>query len=336
MRFWSYSSPGKIEKNMRLVADAIPPMKAGGRGQVLVEVISAALNPADFRIADLGPITRLVASLPNCPGMDFSGRVVSVSDDVIDLRAGDAVIGRLPPSGAPGALSEFVTLPRDACAALPEATKFDEAAGLVTSGLSAYQAIVSFAKAGDKVFINGGSGGVGTFSIQIAKHLGCHVTVTCSTGKISLCKRLGADEIIDYTKTDVRVKLREFGLVFSLVVDNVGNSPSDLYRICDQILLKGGKYQYVAGAVSPATVVSIATGSVLPAVLGGAKHTFQAFFVQQSRENMEALVKWMAEGKIETVIDSIFEFEDAPQAYKKLRKGRGAGKIIVHVKKSAS
>merc|ERR1711964_867342 len=145
------------------------------------------------------------------------------------FKVGDRVFGRLEP-GQFGSLGEFVVAAYDACAVLPDGLDEDLAAGVGTAGLTAYQTIVPNVKEGDRVFINGGSGSVGTFGIQIAKAVGCHISVSCSTGKIEACKLSGADEVIDYTKEDVTQRLVDVGLVYSLVVIMSGHPR----RICTQ------------------------------------------------------------------------------------------------------
>ncbi|KAK2938618.1 hypothetical protein FoTM2_001836 [Fusarium oxysporum f. sp. vasinfectum] len=128
---------------------------------------------------------------PKTPGMDFGGRVVAIGPDILHIKTGDRVIGRMNPLNSAGSLSEYVVAAYDDIAVLPETVPLDQAGVAATAALTAYQSIVPFVKKGDKVFINGGSGGTGTFGIQIAKALGCHVTVSCSTAKVSLCRDLG-------------------------------------------------------------------------------------------------------------------------------------------------
>lgn len=187
-------------------------------------------------------------------------------------------------------------------------------------------------KPGDKVFINGGSGGTGTFGIQIAKVRGCHVTVSCSPGKADLCRSLGADEIIDYTTTDVSRALKAKGQVFSLVVDNVG-TPGDLYKSADEFLLPDGKFVQVGGTPSLASAKAIASRLLLPSFLGGGKHKFSLYSIGHSREDLAQLGRWMAEKKIRVVIEQTYELEDLPKAFEKLKKGSNAGKLVIHVGK---
>jgi alkaline phosphatase D len=186
------------------------------------------------------------------------------------------------------------------------------------------------ARAGDKVFINGGSGGTGTFGIQIAKTLGCHVTTSCSTPNVGLCKSLGADKVIDYKTSDITKILSDGGPSYDLVVDNVGK-PEDLYSSSHHFLEANGKYVQVGTEVSLGGIVSLISRFVWPGFLGGGKRKFEFVAVKNKAEDFEQLAAWMAEGKVKAVIDQAFAFEDAPKAYEKIRTGRAKGKIVVNV-----
>lgn len=225
MRAWMYSSPGPIESTLGLIEDA-PKPASPGKDQVLVSVTACALNPADYKVSELGFIARALVSFPKTVGMDLCGRVISVGSDVEDIKPGNQVLGRANPMAKFGTMSEQIVLERKHIAVIEDDDfDFAQAAGLPTAALTAYQTIAPYVKPGDKIFVNGGSGGVGTLDIQVAKILGCHVTVSCSTAKVALCEDLGADEVIDYKITDVVQTLRKKGRQFSLIVDNVGNSP---------------------------------------------------------------------------------------------------------------
>lgn len=149
-------------------------------------------------------------SKPASPGLDYCGKVLSAGSKV-DVKPGQLVFGRLDKPGQFGTLAECIVTNRDGAVPLPEGVDPDSAAAIGTAGLTAYQCIVPFAKAGEKIFINGGSGGTGTFGIQCAKAIGCHVTTSCSTANVQLCKDLGADEVIDYKTSDLTKELEAKG-----------------------------------------------------------------------------------------------------------------------------
>lgn len=265
---------------------------------------------------------------PASPGLDYSGRVISSGSPT--LKPGQLVFGRLEGPTQFGTLAQYTVVPAAGCIPVPDGVSPEHAASIGTAGLTAYQCIVPNAGAGDRVFINGGSGGTGIFGIQIAKTIGCHVTTSCSTGNVGLCKSLGADEVIDYKTTDVTTKLKEGGQKFNLVVDNVG-SPLDLYSTSHHFLKADGKFVQVGAAVSVSSTVNLVSRMVRPGFLGGGKRKFEFVQVKNKAEDFEQLGRWMAEGKVKAVIDQSFAFEDGDSAYAKLRTGRAKGKIVVNI-----
>ncbi|KAJ6086405.1 hypothetical protein N7467_005319 [Penicillium canescens] len=293
MRAWQASTPGPFLKTLTLtsIASLSEPLQ---RGQVLIAVSRAGLNPADYKMCEVGLVSRAITSFPKTPGMDLAGRIIDVAEGVTDVKKGDVVIARATPTKCGGSLAEHIV-------------------------------------PGDKVFLNGGSGGVGLFGIQVTKALGCHVTVTCSAVKAEQCKSLGADEVIDYKSYDVLAELRKDGPVFAVCVDNVGNSPTDLYASSHTFLQEGAKFIFVGGAISRSSFVSLSKSLALPAFLGGGKRKFIPYKTDNRRADLEQVRDWLVEGKVRTVIDSTFGFEEADKAIEKLRDGSGGGKIIVRV-----
>ncbi|KAG4441041.1 hypothetical protein IFR05_003496 [Cadophora sp. M221] len=331
MKAWQYSSSsGALEKTIHLVPNAIKPSPNPIKPEMLVEITSMSLNPADYKLAEMGFLGNVVMSKPASPGMDFSGRVVTLGQETDVFKAGDAVFGRLEPTQF-GTLGQFVIAAYDGCAVLPKGMDGDHAAGVGTAGLTAYQTIAPNVKAGEKVFINGGSGAVGAFGIQIAKAVGCQVTASCSTAKIELCRLYGADDVIDYTTTDVTQKLVENGFIYSLVVDNVGTSPADLYTSADKFLLPAGKFVQIGGGASLETAKIYMSRLFLPRILGGGSRKFEAFFTRNSRDDLERIAGWIVDGKVKVPVEQVFEYGDVPKAIELLKGGKSKGKIIVHV-----
>ncbi|CAF3446240.1 unnamed protein product [Fusarium graminearum] len=332
MQAWQAAGPGTFESVFKHHPSIPKPTPESLKpGQILIQVSRAALNPADYKVIELGLASRALTSYPKTPGMDLSGRVVAVAADVTDTKAGDYVLARASPLKAFGSLAQFTVCDKEGYSVIPEDMDLDQAAGVGTAGLTAYQTIQPYVKAGDKVFINGGSGGVGLWGIQIAKALGCHVTVSCSTGKAELCKSLGADEIIDYKTSDVMTELRKRGKVFSHCADNVGDSPPNLYGASNDYLLPGSSYVFVGGHVSAKSFISLSAGIVRPAFLGGVKAKFVSYMTVNKTKDLNQLRDWMVEGKVKTVIDSTFGFKEADKAFESLKKGSSGGKIIVRV-----
>lgn len=230
-----------------------------------------------------------------------------------------------------GTLSQFLIVSEEGCALLPEGVDIDQAAAVGTAGLTAYQSFPrDIVKPGSKVFINGGSGGTGTFGIQFAKALGAHVMVSCSGRNAQLCRSLGADEVIDYTTADILSELKKLGQVFDLAVDNAG-TPASLYQSSDVFLKPDGAFMQVGVTAPLAGMGTVLSRAMRPAFLGGGRRIFTFVKVSSSRKDFEQIGRWIADGKVKSVIDQKFEWEDTPKAYEKLRLGRTQGKIIVHV-----
>jgi hypothetical protein len=182
MKAWQWSTcSSTLENAIRLNGSASLPTakKALASGQSLIQVHAAALNPVDYKLAELPIVGRMSTSKPATPGIDFSGRVVQTGPDC-ELTIGERVFGKLEPNQQFGTLGEYVVGSKAGTVPLPDCINAEDAATLGVCGLVTYQCLAPNVKAGDRVFINGGSGGTGTFAIQFAKALGCCVTTTCS------------------------------------------------------------------------------------------------------------------------------------------------------------
>ncbi|UNI17104.1 NADPH:quinone reductase [Purpureocillium takamizusanense] len=332
MKAWRLPSPGHFETHMKLHDDVPRPTKQALKsGQIIIKVVSASLNPADYKAPLMGAASRLALSYPRTLGMDLAGQVAAVADGVTDVKVGDSVVAFLTPRRhADGALSEFVVAGHDEYAPLAADTDLDQASGLGVAALTAYQTITPHVKAGHRVFLNGGSGGTGSYGIQVAKILGCHVTVTCSPGKVDLCKALGADETIDYRNADVIEALKASG-PYDLVVDLVGNSPPNLYVASSAFMTPSGKFVWVADSASMKNLPRLIEAYVRPSFLGGGRNRLLMYLTYTKRQDLEQLAQWLVQGKLRTAVDSTDAFEDAKKAFRRLATGSAAGKVIVHV-----
>ena len=229
--------------------------------------------------------------------------------------------------------------------------RIDEFAGAAVVALTALQTLqagdlpynTSGGQAtGGKVFINGGSGGVGTFTIQMAKQcLGCEkVVVSCSGANADFVKSLGADEVVDYRNcgnANLSGWLRDWskrtGEMFDVIIDNVG-SDSDIYWQCHHYLkADGGQYVQVGAGMDFGSFALLAKKMFWPSALGGGKRKYLFLGAQNKKEDFELIGRWMAEGKIKTVIedDNRFDLADAKKAYMKLSSGRTRGKIVIKI-----
>ncbi|KAJ5397650.1 hypothetical protein N7509_005763 [Penicillium cosmopolitanum] len=331
MKAWQQNAPGPVEENLKLVDNVPSPSTALKKGEILVRVVSACLNPADYKVMEMGFLARATVKFPKVMGMDLSGTVTAVAEGSTDVKVGDYILGRVDPMKSHGSLSQFLVLSQEEYAVIPREVDLDHAAGVPTAGMTAYQSIKPYVKAGDRIFINGGSGGTGSFGIQIGKALGCHVTTSCSTAKVDLVKKLGADAVIDYRVENIVTELKAEGQVYDLVVDNVGNSPKDFFATTPGFLRSAGHYIAVGGSPSLQTVQNMTKGLLWPSFLGGTPRKFVPYFTKNVREDYEQLASWLADGTITTTIDSTFEFEQVIGALEHLKKGSSTGKVIVHV-----
>ncbi|USP75849.1 uncharacterized protein yc1106_03123 [Curvularia clavata] len=329
MRAWQFQvSSGPMEKNLHIPPSGlpIPPIKDD---EVLVENYATGLNAIDYKILELGLITRLV--FPSVtPGLEIYGRVAKTGSKVSNFQEGDIVFGSIGPGAKYGALAEYLPVSRNLLAKVPDSLNKDDMVAIALVGMTVYAGLAPYAKPGNKVFINGGSGGTGVAAIQIAKILGYEVTASCSTANIELVKSLGADTVLDYTAAPIVDQLKDRGVMFDLVLDNVG-TPANLYRVSNAFLRPEGKFIQVGLGISPSGIFQLLTNNIASLLSFGKR---QYIFVDPKPSNAvyEQLAAWMVEGKLRAVIDSTWEFGDVPKAYEKLKTGRAKGKIVVHIR----
>ncbi|SPO06443.1 related to oxidoreductase, zinc-binding [Cephalotrichum gorgonifer] len=330
MRAWVHKSTNlPLEKGMELVESHPRPLEPLNPDEILVQVKCVGINPADALFAEMGwPANAIIKQTP-LPGMDFSGVVVSTGNSVTSMHPGDRVFGRVDTQNSvPGAMAEFTKAELEGCVLMPSGIEFEQAAGVGTAAITAYETLVLNCKPGDSVFINGGTGGVGTFAIQFARAHGCHVTVSCSTTKVKLCKELGAQDVIDYKTQDLAAVLKEKGRVFSLAVDYAYREGTNLYRASNDFVKPGGKLIMIPGGFTGDTMKTIARSMLCPSTLGGGRAKFEVYFARSNRAGFEQIAEWMAAGKVRTVIDTVYEFGNMPKAIEKIKLGTATGKII--------
>jgi NADPH:quinone reductase-like Zn-dependent oxidoreductase len=182
MRAWQWSSCSTtLEEAIHINESASLPTahRPLSSGESLIQVYAASLNQVDYKFAELPVVGRMAIPKPATPGLDFAGKVVQIGPDC-DVKIGQMVFGKLEPKQQFGTLGEYIVGSRAGTVPIPDGVSPDKAATLGVCGLVTYQCIARNVKPGDRILINGGSGGTGTFAIQIAKALGCHVTTTCS------------------------------------------------------------------------------------------------------------------------------------------------------------
>ncbi|KAL4940983.1 hypothetical protein BDV06DRAFT_230035 [Aspergillus oleicola] len=342
MKAWQFTSTTpSMQACMHLNNEApLPPTaKSLAPDTVLVKVIAAGLNPVDYKFAEIPILGPLIVGRPSTPAMDYAGRVIATGPTTgkyaeADLKPGQLVFGRLEGPSKYGTLAEYTVARRSGCVAIPAGVNPIDAVCATSVGLTAYWCIVHRLKSypGKRVFLNGGSGGTGTFGIQIAKTLGCHVTTSCSSANVDFCKGLGADVVIDYTQSDVKAELRKMEK-FDLFIDNVG-IPTDFYWVAPTFMNPNTHYiQVGAQAVTPMFILGNMFKAWWPSWLGGGKRPYEFMHIVNNVEDYTQIGRWLEEGKVKAIVDEVFGFDEKGpvKAYEKLRTARARGKIVVLV-----
>lgn len=294
--------------------------------EVLVKVKAVSLNPAD---GTYHGGARIVTGLrkPEVTrfGIDYAGTVEAVGKSVTQFKVGDDVFG-----GKTGAAAQYICV-REARGIVPKPADvtFEEAAAVPVAAITALQGLRDKGKiaAGQKVLVNGASGGVGTFAVQIAKAFGAEVTAICSTRNVEMVRKLGADRVIDYTKEDFTTGAARYDLIFDLVGNHSFKERRRILTengICVMAGIGGaGWHDGVLGRL----------GGELYAYLRSRflKQKFIAYIAQLNKNDLGVLAGWMQDGKIKPVIDRQFSLEQVPQAMRYLEEGHARGKVIVTV-----
>ncbi|MGB5577800.1 MAG: NAD(P)-dependent alcohol dehydrogenase [Woeseiaceae bacterium] len=295
--------------------------------QVLVKVVAASVNPLDWHYMRGSPYIMRLGTGIGSPeetrlGVDFAGTIEAVGSQVTRFKPGDAVFG-----GRTGAFGEYVTVRENGAIAMkPDNVSFEQAAAVGIAGITALQALRDHGKLepGQKVLINGASGGVGTFAVQIAKALGAEVTGVCSTRNILMVRFIGADHVIDYTQENYT----ESGKQYDLIVDMVGNHPLLANK---RVLSPDGIFVMVGGA----------SGNWLAPLIGPIKAFLLSPFVEQdfgmmlakfNQDDLAMLADLMQEGKLMPVIDTSYPLSEVPAAIRYSEEGHARGKIIIELR----
>nr|WP_314608128.1 NADP-dependent oxidoreductase [uncultured Janthinobacterium sp.] len=312
------------------------PRPTPGPGELLVRVHAVGLNPIDNLIpkGDFKPIlkTRLPATL----GSDLAGVVVAVGGGVTRFRVGDAVYASIFDTPH-GSLAEFAIVPEQAAALKPANLDFVQAASIPMVGLTAWQAMHERMqlKPGQKVFIPAGSGGIGTFAIQLAKYLGARVGTTTSTANVELVRGLGADEVIDYKKQPFEDVLRDYDAVLGTVRgDGLEKALLIVKPGSHVVSLIGPPDAAFARARGMNVVLKLVFGLLSRKINGlaqrrGASYAFH--FVRPDGGQLARIAALLEAGTIRPVIDGVFPFAEAKQALDYLAQGRARGKVVVQL-----
>jgi NADPH:quinone reductase-like Zn-dependent oxidoreductase len=295
-----------------------------GENEVLVKVEAASVNPLDWHYMRGSPYLMRLGTGIGSPkdsrmGRDFAGVVTAVGEQVTEFKPGDEVFG-----GASGAFAEYVLVSEDrAIAHIPVGVSFEQAASLPVAALTAIQALRDKGdlQPGQKVLINGASGGVGTFAVQIAKSMGAEVHGVCSTRNVELVRSLGADRVFDYKKEDVT----ESGEVYDLVIDMVGNHSLSKIR---GVMSPDGKLVMVGGPsgnwVAPLKrpITALVSGPFFDQEL-------IMLLARLRADDLAEVADLVQSGAVTPVIDRRFTLDDVPAAIAYSEEGRARGKILI-------
>lgn len=304
--------------------------------EVLVKVHAAGVNLLDSKIKNGEFKLILPYRLPLILGHDVAGVVVKVGAKVSAFKPGDEVYSR-PDDFRIGAFAEFIAIKADSLSLKPTTLTMEEAASIPLVGLTAWQALIEKANLhkGQKVFIQAGSGGVGTFAIQLAKHLGAFVATTTSTANVEWVKALGADLVIDYKKDDFEKILHDYDVVLNSQ-DNATLTKSL------NILKPGGKLISISGPPDPAFGDAIKASWFIKLMLrllsSGVRRKAQRrklgysfLFMKANGKQLREITALIDSGAIKPVVDRVFPFEATPQALAYVETGRAKGKVVVKI-----
>lgn len=322
------------------------PMRLGDMPQpdlrdedVLIEVHAAGLNVLDAKIKH-GEFKQILPyRMPLVLGHDVAGVVTRIGSRVRGFKTGDEVYSRVPDHRI-GTLAEFIAVNESDTARKPVSLTMEEAASIPLVGLTAWQALVERTnlKKGQKVFIQAGSGGVGTFAIQLAKHLGATVATTTSTANVDWVKRLGADFVIDYRKDDFENILRGYDVVLN-------SQDSKTLERSLHVLKPGGQLISISGPPDPAFAKNIGAPGFVKLILrflssGTRKRAkrlgvgYSFLFMRASGSQLRQITPLIDSGAIRPVVDKVFPFESTNEALAYLEAGRARGKVVVKIKQA--
>jgi len=307
-----YGGPEVLE-----VRDLEPPRPEDD--EVLVRVRAAAVNPVDWKIrrGSLRPFAS--ARFPMIPGSDLAGEVLETGSAVTRFQPGDAIYAMLQPAVG-GACAERAVVPADAAGGKPDNLSFEEAAAVPLAALTALQALRDKGRIapGMRVLVNGGSGGVGSFAIQIAKRMETEVTAVASGRNLDLLRALGADRAIDYQREDFTRRQQ----VWDVVLDTVSTHP---FREVAHVLSPEGRYIHLQPTPGGFLLV-LATRL---AGLFGFRKRAETLLVQPRGPELEELKEWIGEGHLRPVLHGVYPLNEIARAHTESESGHARGKIVL-------
>ena len=282
--------------------------------EVLVKVYAVSVNPVDVLIRKNRIMSFFVNRGSKITGSDLSGKIMSVGRTVVSMKNGDDVFG----FRQGGTTAEYVAISEKKIAIKPINMTFEEAAAVPLAALTALQALRDKGNicSGQNVLINGASGGVGTYAVQIAKSFGTNVTGVSSTKNLELIKSLGADKVIDYTKEDFTKTHQRY----DIILDAVAKSS---YSKCKKILNQGGIF--ISTRFSPLLLIQ-----VMSTVLFGSKKA-KTVFVNSNTKDLEIIGELIKENKVKSIIDQSYPMNKTSEAHLHIENGHTRGKVVISI-----
>jgi len=316
--YYTYGPPDVIQ--IQEIAAPVP-----NDNEVLIKIHAASVNPLDWHLMRGEPyFMRIMIGLrkPKLTqlGVDVAGHVEAVGTNVTQFKPGDPVFG-----SCRGAFAEYACTSESALVLKPENLTFEHAASVPVAAFTALQALRDKGRIqrGHKVLINGASGGVGTFAVQIAKSFGADVTGVCSTRNVEMVRSLGADRVIDYTQED----FTKSGQLYDVILDSIGNHS---LSACRRILNPNGVY-IVNGGPNGRWIGPMAR-AIRAAVLSNfVSQKLVMFQTKRSKEDLTTICDLIKAGKITPVIDRPYSLNDVPQAIRYLEAGHARGKVVITI-----
>lgn len=293
-----------------------------GDDEVLIKVSAASVNPLDYHLLGHPFIRRMLFKRTKLkitrPGRDVAGEVEAVGRGVTQFKPGDAVFGW---SG--GAFAEYTCTPESGLVLKPDNVTFEQAASVPVAAITALQGLRDKGKiqSGQKVLINGASGGVGTFAVQIAKSFGAEVTGVCSTRNLDMVRSIGADQVIDYTQED----FTKGGQRYDLILDCFATHSLLAIR---RVLNPRGRYIGVGGPVG--SMIGMLAGQIKQLVMSRfVSQKFVSFMAKLNQDDLATMGKLMEDRKVTPVIDRRYRLSEVPEAIRYLEKGHAQGKVVI-------
>ncbi|MED0992120.1 NADP-dependent oxidoreductase [Bacillus nitratireducens] len=305
--------------------------------EVLAEIHAASINPIDFKIRDGKVKLLLKYKMPLILGNDFSGVIVKIGTKVTQFKVGDEIYAR-PRKNKIGTFAEYIAIHEDDISLKPKNLTFEEAASIPLVGLTSYQALhdIMQLQKGQKILIHAGSGGVGTFAIQLAKIMGATVATTASEAGENLVKSLGADEIINYKKEKFEDILKNYDAVFDTLGGTTLEKSFDIIKSEGNIVSVSGmpnaRFGKEFGSGFFKTLLFSLASKKLTALEKKHNAQYSFLFMKASGDQLRIIAKYIESGQIKPIIDRIFPFEDTQKAMEYSESGRAKGKIIVKIK----